>query len=107
MTPESHRDPPVDPSGIEAPHDTLAADSFAIPGPDPHLPAAQVRALPSDAAGIAEPHDTLAAEEFAIPAAGSARPGSTSGRRSWPARALLAGPALLIAARVVRRRRGR
>jgi len=63
MTPESHSEPPVDPSGIEGPHDTLAADSFAIPGPDPHSPAA----MPVDPTGRPEAHDTLAAEEFAIP----------------------------------------
>ncbi len=116
MTSEQHREPPVDPSGIEEPHDTLAADSFAIPAPDPHSPAAlpvdptasaQARAVPSDAAGIAEPHDTLAAEEFAIPASGGAGRARTSPPRSWPARALLAAPALALAARAVRRRRGR
>jgi len=139
MTSEQHREPPVDPSGIEEPHDTLAADSFAIPAPDPHSPAAlpvdptgsseahdtlaadefaipgpdphsasaQARAVPSDAAGIAEPHDTLAAEEFAIPASGGAGRARTSPPRSWPARALLAAPALALAAWAVRRRRGR
>ncbi|MEA2390376.1 MAG: hypothetical protein QOK31_485 [Solirubrobacteraceae bacterium] len=90
----------------DAPHDTLAAEEFAIPGPDPHSPAAQVRAVPADAAGITGPHDTLAAEEFAIPA-----PGLAASTRSVsppsPARpALLAALAVfLLAWRRSRRRR--
>jgi hypothetical protein len=56
---------PHDPTGIPDPHDTLAADAFAIPGPDPHSPAA----FPHDPTGIPDPHDTLAADAFAIPAA--------------------------------------
>jgi hypothetical protein len=55
--------PTSGPNGNEPPHDTLAAEEFAIPGPDPHSPAA----VPADPTGLTEPHDTLAAEAFAIP----------------------------------------
>ena len=54
--------PPVDPSGIEAPHDVLAADEFGIGTGDLRLPPDPHRFEP--------PHDILAAEEFALPAAG-------------------------------------
>jgi len=50
---------PEDPSGIEGPHDTLAAEEFAIPAAPKAVP-------PADPSGIEEPHDTLAAEAFAI-----------------------------------------
>jgi len=52
---------PEDPTGIDEPHDVLAAEEFAMP----------VRSrgdIPSDP--IHEPHDVLAAEEFAMPTAG-------------------------------------
>ena len=52
--------PPADPSGIEEPHDILAADEFSIGTRDERLP--------PDPTGIQEPHDVLAAEEFAMPA---------------------------------------
>ena len=52
--------PPADPSGIEEPHDVLAADEFSIGTRDERLP--------PDPTGIQEPHDVLAAEEFAMPA---------------------------------------
>ena len=51
---------PADPSGIEEPHDVLAADEFGIGTRDERLP--------PDPTGIHEPHDVLAAEEFAMPA---------------------------------------
>ena len=51
---------PADPSGIEEPHDVLAADEFGIGTRDERLP--------PDPTGIQEPHDVLAAEEFAMPA---------------------------------------
>jgi hypothetical protein len=51
---------PGDPSGIEEPHDVLAADEFGIGTRDERLP--------PDPTGIHEPHDVLAAEEFAMPA---------------------------------------
>jgi hypothetical protein len=52
--------PPPDPSGIEEPHDVLAAEEFGIGTRDERLP--------PDPSGIKEPHDVLAAEEFAMPA---------------------------------------
>jgi hypothetical protein len=57
--------PPADPSGIEAPHDVLAADEFGIGTADERLPPDPHRFEP--------PHDILAAEEFAMPAAGQRR----------------------------------
>ena len=55
-------EPPTDPTGIEAPHDVLAADEFGIGTADNRLPPDPHRFEP--------PHDILAAEEFALPAAG-------------------------------------
>lgn len=62
MTEQEPRQPevPADPSGIEEPHDVLAADEFGIGTRDERLP--------PDPSGIHEPHDVLAAEEFAMPA---------------------------------------
>ena len=57
--------PPVDPTGIEAPHDVLAADEFGIGTSDERLPPDPHRFEP--------PHDVLAAEEFAMPAGGQRR----------------------------------
>ena len=51
-----------DPSGIEEPHDILAADEFGIGTRDERLPPDPNRFDP--------PHDILAAEEFAMPAGG-------------------------------------
>jgi hypothetical protein len=61
---ESRPDPdaPTDPTGIEAPHDVLAADEFGIGTADERLPPDPHRFEP--------PHDILAAEEFAMPAGG-------------------------------------
>jgi hypothetical protein len=86
---------PPDPTGIEEPHDTLAAEEFAIGTRDDRFPA--------DASGILEPHDTLAAEEFAFPLPD--RPRTSVGRRSgggrvWPLVLLAA----LIAFVLIRRR---
>ena len=53
--------PPADPSGIEEPHDVLAAEEFGIP--------TRASQIPGDPTGLREPHDVLAAEEFAMPAA--------------------------------------
>jgi hypothetical protein len=62
MTEREPRQPgvPADPSGIEEPHDVLAADEFGIGTRDERHP--------PDPTGIQEPHDVLAAEEFAMPA---------------------------------------
>ncbi|MBA3262824.1 MAG: hypothetical protein H0T69_10230 [Thermoleophilaceae bacterium] len=56
------RDVPVDPTGIDKPHDILAADEFGIGTRDERLPPDPNRFDP--------PHDILAAEEFAMPAGG-------------------------------------
>lgn len=77
---------PADPSGIEAPHDVLAADEFGI--------GTAAGRMPPDPHRFEPPHDILAAEEFAMPAAGQRREvdiASTSGRPGL-------GPLLVIAA---------
>src|SRR5687767_15947353 len=56
--------PPADPSGIEEPHDVLAADEFGIGTRDERIPAGPT--------GIQEPHARLAADEFAMPAGAEA-----------------------------------
>jgi hypothetical protein len=77
---ESHV--PPDPSGIEEPHDVLAAE-------------------PS---GIQEPHDVLAAEEFAMPA--PEKPGGPdAASRAAGSRALLGLLLVAAIALVVLRRR--
>lgn len=72
---------PEDKSGIEGPHDVLAADEFAVPG-------RSAGDIPSDP--IHTPHDVLAAEEFAIPGAGAGEGGSSG----FDPRTLL--PSLLV-----------
>ena len=52
--------------GKDPAHDVLAAEAFAVPGPDPALRRPPVT-LPEDPSGIPDPHDVLAAEEFAMP----------------------------------------
>jgi MYXO-CTERM domain-containing protein len=90
--------PPADPSGIEAPHDVLAADEFGIGTSDERLPPDPHRFEP--------PHDILAAEEFAMPAAGQRR-----GIESAPAQGprsrtpLLAIAAAVLLLLLLRRRR--
>jgi hypothetical protein len=89
MTEREPRQPqvPADPSGIEEPHDVLAADEFGIGTRDERLP--------PDPTGIQEPHDVLAAEEFAMPA--GAEPHDEGGRLD--PRTLI--PLVLLAALVV------
>jgi hypothetical protein len=89
---------PPDPSGIDEPHDVLAAEEFGI--------GTRENRFPGDPTGLREAHDVLAAEEFAMPA--GAQPhgeGGDGGVRPGP-RALLplilAGLVVLIA---LRRRR--
>jgi hypothetical protein len=91
----SQPDVPPDPSGIDEPHDVLAAEEFGI--------GTRENRFPGDPTGIREPHDVLAAEEFAMPA--GAEPhgdGGGGGLRPGP-RALLplvlAGLVVLIALR--------
>lgn len=84
---------PPDPSGIEEPHDVLAADELPIGTRDERFP--------PDPTGIHEPHDVLAAEEFAMPA--GAEPHAPDGRdlRAWlPLLALAA----IVGIMVLRRR---
>jgi hypothetical protein len=89
----------------ESAHDVLAAEAFAVPGPDPALRHGPVE-LPEDPSGIAEPHDILAAEEFAMPASPGAEPGGKLGSGADGRRRLALGAAAgLIALVTVRRRR--
>ena len=86
---ERKRGVPDDPSGIERPHDVLAAEEFGIGARDAPWPA--------DPSGIQEPHDVLAAEEFAMPAGDYARePHRGSDPRSWVPMGLVAAAALLL-----------
>jgi MYXO-CTERM domain-containing protein len=85
---------PPDPSGIDEPHDVLAAEEFGI--------GTRENRFPGDPTGIREPHDVLAAEEFAMPAGVEPHEqgGGPSPRALLPL--ALAGLVLLIA---LRRRR--
>ena len=95
---ESERKPgrsPSDPSGIEAPHDILAAEEFGIP--------TRENRIPGDPTGLREPHDVLAAEEFAMPA--GVEPRGDEGGSGLGIRAFLPlGAALLLLLLVLRRR---
>jgi len=82
-----------DPSGIDQPHDVLAADEFGIGTRDERLPPDPNRFDP--------PHDILAAEEFAMPAGGEHRDAPAGGpdvRRLVPL-LLLAALAAFLAVR--------
>jgi hypothetical protein len=89
-----HSQPPADPSGIEEPHDILAADEFTIGTRDERLP--------PDPTGIQEPHDVLAAEEFAMPA--GTEPHCEGGRPDPRTLVPLALLAVLVAVLLLRRR---
>ena len=89
--------PPADPSGIEEPHDVLAAEEFGIGTRDERIP--------PDPSGIQEPHDVLAAEEFAMPAGAEPHVHDAGGRNLLPLAAIAAGLAA-VAAVLFRRRRG-
>ncbi len=95
MTDQPEARLPADPTGIEEPHDVLAAEEFA-------MPARSAGDVPPDPTGIEEPHDVLAAEEFAMPTGGGADAdaGSVDPRSLIPAAALL-----LLLVLVLRRRR--
>jgi MYXO-CTERM domain-containing protein len=86
---------PADPSGIEQPHDILAAEEFGIPTRD--------NRIPGDPTGLREPHDVLAAEEFAMPAGAEPHDdgGAAPGIRAFLPLALAA----LVLLLVLRRRR--
>ena len=89
---------PSDPSGIDEPHDILAAEEFGIGTRDERYPA--------DPSGIQEPHDVLAAEEFPMPAGADgggedAEAGGFDPRLLGPLALLVATLALIL----LRRRR--
>ncbi len=90
---ERNQQVPDDPTGIDEPHDVLAAEEFGIGARDERLP--------PDPSGIHEPHDVLAAEEFAMPAGAEGVQAPGPGSRSWLP--LLAAAAVL--ALLWRRRR--
>ena len=87
--------PPADPTGIDEPHDVLAAEEFGIGTRDERHP--------PDPTGIEDPHDVLAAEEFAMPAPEPPESDSHEERdvRAWIPLVALALLALLL----LRRRR--
>lgn len=58
---------PPEPNASDKPHDVLAAEEFAIPGPEAVWRDRPVE-LPPEPDGSDEPHDVLAAEQFAMPA---------------------------------------
>lgn len=92
----SRRHVPPDPSGIDEPHDVLAAEEFGI--------GTRENRFPGDPTGIREPHDVLAAEEFAMPAGAEPHDdddGSGPGLRAFLPLALAA----LVVLIVLRRRR--
>ena len=85
---------PADPTGIDKPHDVLAAEEFGIP--------TRENRIPGDPTGIREPHDVLAAEEFAMPAGAEPHEGGGGpGARAFLPLALAA----LVLLLVFRRRR--
>jgi hypothetical protein len=88
---------PADPSGIEEPHDVLAAEEFGI--------GTREARYPPDPSGIQEPHDVLAAEEFAMPAPDAAA-NAGGPRPALDLRALAPLLMLAVIALVVLRRRG-
>jgi MYXO-CTERM domain-containing protein len=97
MAPEEPPPTPPDPSGIEEPHDVLAAEEFAMPTRDERYPA--------DPTGNREPHDVLAADEFAMPTPGTAaEPSEDEGSSLRIALPLVALGLVLI---LLRRRRRR
>jgi hypothetical protein len=89
---------PSDPSGIDEPHDILAAEEFGIGTRDERYP--------PDPSGIQEPHDVLAAEEFPMPT-GADGDGDDAEGGGFDARLL--GPLVLLVATLalilLRRRR--
>lgn len=96
MSDRQQVDLPGDPTGIEQPHDVLAAEEFA-------MPTRSAGDIPPDPTGIREPHDVLAAEEFAMPTAGiDGDGGGFDPRTLIPGLLLAAG--LLALYRLLRRR---
>jgi MYXO-CTERM domain-containing protein len=90
-------DLPEDPTGIEEPHDVLAAEEFA-------MPTRSAGDIPPDPTGIQEPHDVLAAEEFPVPGAGIDHDGAGGG---IDPRSLIPGLLLVVVVLLLLRRRRR
>jgi MYXO-CTERM domain-containing protein len=90
-------DLPDDPTGIDQPHDVLAAEEFA-------MPTRSAGDIPPDPSGIQEPHDVLAAEEFAMPGAGVDH---DSDDGFIDPRSLIPGALLLLVVLLLLRRRRR
>jgi hypothetical protein len=102
---------PPEPNGSDEPHDVLAAEQFAIPGPEAAWHAGPVQ-LPPEPNPSDEAHDVLAAEEFAMPAppphvafASAPEASRRPSRRHLGAAAAGLGAALAVVLR--RRRRSR
>ncbi|HKG02313.1 MAG TPA: hypothetical protein VKB03_03980 [Conexibacter sp.] len=100
---------PPEPNASDEPHDVLAAEQFAMPGPEAAWHPGPVQ-LPPEPNPSDEPHDVLAAEEFAMPAppphvafASAPAPSRRPSRRHLGAAA--AGLAGVVAALLHRRRR--
>lgn len=82
---------PDDPTGIDEPHDVLAAEEFA-------MPSRSAGDIPPDP--IHEPHDVLAAEEFAMPTSG----GTDTDSDRFDPRSLLPAAALGVLVLLLLRR---
>ena len=93
----SHDVPAGDPSGIEQPHDVLAAEEFAMPTRDNRFPA--------DPLGTTHPHDVLAAEEFGMPVPGADTDWDGAAQGSGPARFIVPVAIGLVLALILLRRR--
>ena len=96
MTDEPEARLPADPTGIDEPHDVLAAEEFA-------MPTRSAGDIPPEPTGIQEPHDVLAAEEFAMPTGG----GTEGDSGSFDPRSLIPVAAITLAALLILRRRRR
>ena len=96
MTDEPEARLPADPTGIDEPHDVLAAEEFA-------MPTRSAGDIPPDPTGIQEPHDVLAAEEFAMPTGG----GTDADAGGFDPRSLIPAAALAALVLLVLRRRRR